>query len=72
MIERVVQITLFLGAVVPAFFLSKFIGDHMLEGLPKSEAVMMSLGVLAPVSWFFLLGLYLLEIRRNRQLSKGQ
>jgi hypothetical protein len=71
MVERVIRFTLFFGALVPAFLIPWFIGGHMLEGLSKSEAVVMSLGYLTPVSWFFLLGLYILEVRRNMQLFKG-
>jgi hypothetical protein len=59
------------GALAPMFLVSKFIGDHMLAGLSKSEAVVMSLGYLAPVSWLFLLGLFSLEVWKNKRLSQN-
>lgn len=70
MLERVLRPVLVLGVLVPMFVVSKFIGDYMLAGHPKSEAVLMSLGLLAPVSWIFLLGLCALEMWKNKQLSK--
>jgi hypothetical protein len=70
MLERVLRIVLAIGVVAPMFLFSKFIGDNMLAGMSKSEAVVMSLGCLAPVSWVFLLGLYTLEVWKNSHLSK--
>lgn len=69
MVERVLRPVLLLGVLIPMFFFSKLIGDYMLAGQAKSEAVLMSLGSLAPVSWMFLLGLYILEVWKNKQLS---
>ena len=71
MLERVVRYSLILGAVAPGFLFSKLIGDHMLAGLSKSDAVVMSLGYLAPVSWLFLLGLLSLEVLKNKRLSRN-
>jgi len=71
MLERVIRFTLAIGAAAPAFLLPKFVGDHMLAGLSKSDAVVMSLGYLAPVSCLFLLGLYSLEVWKNKRLSQG-
>jgi hypothetical protein len=71
MLERVIRFTLLIGTIAPILLLSKFIGDHMLAGLSKSEAVVMSLGYLAPVSWLFLLGLYSLEAWKNKRLSQS-
>ena len=68
MLERILGFTLLLGVLAQGLFVGKFIGDHMLAGLPKSEAVVMALGYLAPVSWVFLAGLYFLEVWKNRQL----
>lgn len=70
MLERGVRLTLFFGALAPILLLSKFIGDHMHAGLSKSDAVVMSLGYLTPISWLFLLALFGVEVWRNRQLSK--
>jgi len=67
MLERVIRISLTLGAVAPGLFLSKLIGDRMLAGLSKGDAVVMSLGYLAPISWLFLLGLLSLEILKNKR-----
>ena len=35
MLERVLRPVLFLGVLIPVFFVTKFISDYMLAGQPK-------------------------------------
>jgi hypothetical protein len=71
---KIITTILMAGVIGPAFAVPWLMGELLLHGYTKHEAVVMTLGYLTPIAFAFLLVLWIVERRQasgNRQIGNS-